>query len=411
MVKNKIKFIISTGALALMLIASVASAVVYYPPSASLAPGDITSSHILDGAILNQDISNSSSFQFGGVSVGTSTPYAQLSVWASTTPTGIDIFNVVSNSSSTLFTVLDNGFVGIGTTSPVNALNIYGSDATEIVVDNDTNKAKFGFSAAGAVALSVGTLTNASMALITNNTTRVQVTNNGLVGIGTTSPGATLSVAGTGAFNSWLSADYFIATSTTATSTLAGNLKISDVGLEFPDGTIQTAAAVTKSQLGFATTTNDTITSGTASSTLLSYSVPGGTLGGNGVLSGKAHIEINIGVIGAGNDNFNIILLFGGSVVASFNSGAITTLGDGIYSGDIDFMLIESAVNTQEGSFHIVTERTTGALSNATELVTGSDEATAAVDSSVAQNLQIEARTADTDMSVAISNAFIEIIK
>ncbi|MEK7096325.1 MAG: hypothetical protein AAB896_03490, partial [Patescibacteria group bacterium] len=42
----------------------------------------------------------------------------------------------------------------------------------------------------------------------------------------TSTPGNTFAVQGTGAFDSWLSADYFLATSTTATSTFAGGLNV-----------------------------------------------------------------------------------------------------------------------------------------------------------------------------------------
>ncbi|MDE1941298.1 MAG: hypothetical protein KGI66_04220, partial [Patescibacteria group bacterium] len=49
---------------------------------------------------------------------------------------------------------------------------------------------------------------------------------NTAVGIGTTSPNWLLSVAGTGSFDNYVRASYFTATSTTATSTLAGGLNV-----------------------------------------------------------------------------------------------------------------------------------------------------------------------------------------
>ena len=66
----------------------------------------------------------------------------------------------------------------------------------------------------------------------------------GNIGIGTTSPYAKLSVVGE------IVGSYFTATSTTATSTFAGGIKLptSGRGLEFPDGTIQTTAAGGASQ-------------------------------------------------------------------------------------------------------------------------------------------------------------------
>ncbi|NOY35759.1 MAG: fibronectin type III domain-containing protein [bacterium] len=57
------------------------------------------------------------------VGIGTSTPYAKLSVWGSGT-SGATAFNVADNASTTLFSVLDNGFVGIGSTTPMANLGI-----------------------------------------------------------------------------------------------------------------------------------------------------------------------------------------------------------------------------------------------------------------------------------------------
>jgi|GEM_PF-5730755 len=61
----------------------------------------------------------------GNVGVGTSTPYARLSVWGG----GSDstLFNVVSSASTTLFSVLSSGNVGVGTTSPMSKLSVAGN--------------------------------------------------------------------------------------------------------------------------------------------------------------------------------------------------------------------------------------------------------------------------------------------
>ena len=60
------------------------------------------------------------------VGVGTSTPYARLGVWGSGT-TLSQMFSLTNNASSTKFVVLDNGNVGIATTSPSAQLTITGT--------------------------------------------------------------------------------------------------------------------------------------------------------------------------------------------------------------------------------------------------------------------------------------------
>lgn len=61
----------------------------------------------------------------GDVGIGTTSPYAELSVWGDSVPSDT-AFNVVSVASSTMFNVLNNGNVGIGTTSPYAKLSVDG---------------------------------------------------------------------------------------------------------------------------------------------------------------------------------------------------------------------------------------------------------------------------------------------
>lgn len=70
-----------------------------------------------------------------------------------------------------------------------------------------------------------GALTVSGNLTVDTSTLYVDSTNN-RVGIGTTSPYATLSVAGNGIFDGALTFSSFIATSTTATSTIAGQLGV-----------------------------------------------------------------------------------------------------------------------------------------------------------------------------------------
>lgn len=60
------------------------------------------------------------------VSVGTTTPYARLSVWGSGTGTG-KLLELVDSASTTRLLVQDNGLVGIATSTPISTLSIQGS--------------------------------------------------------------------------------------------------------------------------------------------------------------------------------------------------------------------------------------------------------------------------------------------
>jgi hypothetical protein len=64
----------------------------------------------------------------GNVGIGTTTPFAQLSVSTTTANyTGQTLLAVANSSNATLFNVLGNGNVGVGTTSPWGLLSVQGS--------------------------------------------------------------------------------------------------------------------------------------------------------------------------------------------------------------------------------------------------------------------------------------------
>lgn len=121
----------------------------------------------------------------------------------------------------------ENGYVGVGTTSPLDTLSIaingatpevgvsvgtsatlgiYGSGSTLIAARDVTNDIEFGMGtstvAGGAI---MGAFTNHALHLRTNNTARLAIDNTGLVGIGTTSPSTQLTISKTVASSTYVS--------------------------------------------------------------------------------------------------------------------------------------------------------------------------------------------------------------
>ncbi len=63
----------------------------------------------------------------GRLGVGTSSPYAKLTVWGGDTLSTSKAFEIANSASTTLLSVFDNGNLGIGTTSPSSRLDITNS--------------------------------------------------------------------------------------------------------------------------------------------------------------------------------------------------------------------------------------------------------------------------------------------
>ncbi len=124
-------FALTGSSIALALFFNIANAIVVYSPSASLSPGDITSSLILDGTILSEDINQTSNF-----GLGTTTPYAKLSVVGEVVATYFTATSTTATSSfstgglavgTSQFVVQQNsGRVGIGTSTPNNIFHVPG---------------------------------------------------------------------------------------------------------------------------------------------------------------------------------------------------------------------------------------------------------------------------------------------
>jgi hypothetical protein len=101
--------------------------------------------------------------------------------------------------------ITPDGNVGIGTTSPISILHLYKASYPVLTIGSGTVTGNIGIDTSGNF-MSFGTETNHAVSFTTNNTPRMRITSSGNVGIGTTSPGAKLVVAGASS-NTYLAID------------------------------------------------------------------------------------------------------------------------------------------------------------------------------------------------------------
>jgi hypothetical protein len=109
--------------------------------------------------------------------------------------------DLAANTNDSLFTMLLNGNIGIGTKTPVYPLQVNGGGASTSLMNFTTNTT--GMGAADGLLLGVSgsnaimsNLENGYLRLGTNNLTRVAIDASGNVGVGTLAPGYKLDVAG-----------------------------------------------------------------------------------------------------------------------------------------------------------------------------------------------------------------------
>jgi len=265
----------------------------------------------------------------GNVGIGTTTPYAKLSVvgqivgeyFTATSTTATSTFaGGLSVAGAAGLTVLQNGNIGIGTASPLRKFHLTntGSNAQLLLEDSaasaNQHYGSLGFSRGG---FSFNTMSDALA-----TTSRMYINSSGLVGVGTTSPYAKLSVWGSGigtgsafeivnnasttiakfldngtgyflgnigigtttpyaklAVVGEAVADYFTATSLTGTTTIAGSVNVGSGALtyDYSSGVTEIAnltlgAQSFESDAGLLSWTDMPVTSNSVFGTINSYS-------------------------------------------------------------------------------------------------------------------------------------------
>ena len=245
----------------------------------------------------------------------------------------------------------DAGNLGIASTSPNNKLDINGN-----------------FYASGSGFFG-GAITATSTLTLSNIGLNMLLTSNG---------------SGTLVASSTPTAASYLATSTTATSTFAGGLKLNlaGSGIEFKDGTVQTSAAASKVAVQ---SSGVSVNSNTATTTVFTIAIPAGTLNTNNAVRVRVFTTYFNFYNGAGSANMYLAVAYG-ATTAIASSQTVTTGVNGGFSGYFDIDVISNgATNAQKVTLATIpiTSYTTGPM-----MLSG----TAAVDSTAAQNLVFTVR-------------------
>ncbi|MDE1941289.1 MAG: hypothetical protein KGI66_04175, partial [Patescibacteria group bacterium] len=215
------------------------------------------------------------------VGIGTTSPYANLSVNALNGSANTTLFAVASstaNSTTTLFAIGNTGII----TSNASATSTFAAAIKAPCFTTDGTTCLGGGTGSG----TVNTGTQGQIAFYNSNTNAVTGTSslfiaqNGNVGIGgTTTPWTTLSVTGASDLGNFALAGYFNATNTNATSTFAGGLTIGNNGLVYDSysgvttiSSLQTGAMRFDTDAGVISWTDLPIDSSAPNGTTESYS-------------------------------------------------------------------------------------------------------------------------------------------
>ena len=119
---HRVSFQLALTLLATFFFAQIANAVTQYPSTASIQPGDITSTMILDATIIGRDISTNAGLRIANFSIASTTPTGLLAIEMGTTTPA---FFVGDTGTTTPFFIINgSGNIGIGTTTPGSIFSI-----------------------------------------------------------------------------------------------------------------------------------------------------------------------------------------------------------------------------------------------------------------------------------------------
>ncbi|MES2087839.1 MAG: immunoglobulin-like domain-containing protein [Patescibacteria group bacterium] len=320
----------------------------------------------------------------GLVGIGTTTPFAQLSV--NPNAIGSAAAFIIGSSTATNFVVTNGGNVGIGTAVPGSLLTVAGlTSTTNLTVSGITNGSGqcLQINSAGAVS-GTGAVCGGSGSVPLGSTGALQYNNGGLfagaatmiwdatnnrLGIGTSTPYTALGVAGT------VVADNYIATSTTAPSvfTYASTTALTVTGVNslFVSGVINsatsTAAGITTTDANTTSTFAGSLSvNGTASTSLLTIS---------NISNGAGQcLQINATgqVTGTGAACGGSGSVPGGSTGAiQYNTGGVFTGGNLTWDNTLNALNTNTAIlslggNALAGSFTATSTTATSTFTGAT---------------------------------------------
>ncbi|TAK57532.1 tail fiber domain-containing protein [Patescibacteria group bacterium] len=249
--------------------------------SAQYAPGETLNPDCSPGEANCAVLQLTASTTINTFGVGTTSPFAKFSVHGLSSDSNQYLFVIASSTALATTTQLvftSSGRLGIGTTSPGQALSVGGDILGNSIIGSyftATTTTASSLRYASSTALTISGTAYFSGSGIWNPT--------GSVGIGTTSPYAKLSVVGEGVFTN------LSATSTTATSTFAGGLLVGggDFKYDFSSGItsiddLQTGPMTFDTNAGIVAWIDLPVTSTALVDTVESYSA---RIDGNSVLT------------------------------------------------------------------------------------------------------------------------------
>ena len=159
----------------------------------------VTSGGIADGTITNADINSSASIDASKVSGLSTDSITEGNTTVECVDTGTNGHITFDTENTERMRILADGKVGINTTTPASPFNALGTGAVPIRFESTSSaECRIGFKGTtGENTYNVGVGSSGeNLGFWTNNSQRVTVLDNGDVGIGETSPTATLHIAG-----------------------------------------------------------------------------------------------------------------------------------------------------------------------------------------------------------------------